>query len=203
MITFVTLRDVWSKLSQESLERVFSDWEMMIGFEAELTSEEIHIAADVAEVEQVMDCEKVVIATRIEGTCEGPIYFAFPSALAMEVVGEVLMIPEQARAAKVAEGLGESEIEAFREMANLLCGSSNMVFQALEKNLRISQSVDHLEVWGGQETENIMAAKIPDDRMVYIERGVVVGGTPFKIIQMLPFDVAFAITAAFEEPEAA
>ena len=149
MITFVTLRDVWSRLSQESLERVFSDWEMMIGFEAELTSEEIHIAADVAEVEAVMDCDKVVIATRIEGTCEGPIYFAFPSTLAMEIVGEVLMIPEQARAAKVEEGLGESEIEAFREMANLLCGSSNMIFQGLEKNLRISQSVDHLQVWGG------------------------------------------------------
>ena len=119
---------------------------------------------------------------------------AFPNTLVIEVIADLLMIPEPARITKAKEGLSENDVEAFREMANLLCGSWNRIFQDFERDLRISQSVD--DRWTG-EKDGALTSCFGEGRVAYVAFEVDCARVP--AIMALPFGVAVDLAEFYAE----
>lgn len=199
MITIIKLHELFANLAAKGMKQVFSDWEMLVGFEATSESTLIQIAESVDAVEPLLGGTHVAVETKVtrdEGAV-GSIYFAFPNSLVIEVIADLLMIPESARAAKAVDGLSENDVEAFQEMANLLCGSWNRVFQDLERDLRISQSVDDLKVWTGSKESSALTACVGSDRIAYVPLEVSCQGSQFPSLIVMPLQVAIAVAERF------
>lgn len=199
MITIVKLQSLFGDLSPRGMEQVFTDWEMLVGFDAKAKCAPIALASGPAEVNAQLDPSHVVVETQIQKNDAGfgRIYFAFPNDMVIDIIGEVLMIPDSAKEEKARSGLSENDIETFQEMANLLCGSWNRVFQNLERNLRISQSVDDLIVSPSSGSESALVQRVPDGRVTWIETSVTSGDKTYPSMIVLPFDVALAIAEEF------
>ncbi|MEM8712216.1 MAG: hypothetical protein AAGG01_14800 [Planctomycetota bacterium] len=199
MITIVKLRELFGNLSPRGMEQVFTDWEMLFGFGAKTECEPIAIAGSVEEIKDEIGEQHIVIETQIEKNeiGFGPIYFGFPNSMVMEIIGEVLMIPADVREEKARSGLSKNDIETFQEMANLLCGSWNRVFQDLERNLRISQSVEDLKVSPTVGSKNALVERIPEGRLAWVRSQVVTESATFPALIALPFEVALAIAEEF------
>jgi len=148
------------------MKDVFKDWETMVGFSAEIDTKEVHVGNGGSNLSPVLEEPHLVVTTQMLGSFQGPVYFAFPCQLAIRIIADVLMIPEQAQQDRTDACLDEVELEAFKEMANLLCGTSNLFFQKAGGDQRISQSVDHLKVWASPQGTCTMAENIPDERVV-------------------------------------
>lgn len=199
MITIIKLRDLFADLSKKGMAQVFADWEMLVGFTATSVAEAILIGDQSKVAADLIDKKHLVVETQVEKGDHGvgSIYFAFPNALVLEIIADLLMIPEPAREAKAREGLSEIEIEAFMEMANLLCGSWNRVFQELERNLRISQSVDDLKVWTGENGNGVLETCVKDGRVAYVLLEVDCAGKSHPALLILPLDVAIDVAKEF------
>lgn len=195
MITLVKLQALFSDLGPKAMQQVLSDWETMVGFEASADLAPIRIIGGAAEVAGNVDEKHVLIETHVViGEDDlGPIYIVFSNALVVEIIADLLMIPEAGKAAKAEAGLSESDLEAFQEMANLLCGSWNRVFQEQERELRISQSVDDLKVISEAEDSTPLLSRAGDGRMAWIDTKVEAGGKSFPSLILLPFEVAIAV----------
>ena len=203
MITFPTLRQLWSRLSEESLLRVFGDWEVMIGLEATIGATEVHLIDEFASVRELLGTPNVIVSTRVEGICDGPIFYAFPMALALEIIGDVMMIPKASRAEKATSELAEHEVEALQEMANLMCGSSNMAFQHLKHDFRVSQKVEHLKIWNGGTECDGLDEILPDDRTLFVQREIELEDSRHPMLIMLPLELATDVAAKFFPEKAA
>lgn len=199
MITIIKLRELFARLAEKGMAQVFADWEMLVGFEASSDAEAIQIGPDIGTVAEGLDKKHLVVETKVEkgSASMGSIFFAFPNTLVIEVIADLLMIPEPARLTKAKEGLSENDVEAFREMANLLCGSWNRIFQEFERDLRISQSVDDLKVWTGDNGEGALTSCFGDGRVAYVTLEVDCAGKPFPALMVLPFDVAISVAEEF------
>lgn len=199
MITIVKLRELFGNLSPRGMEQVFTDWEMLFGFGAKTECEPVAIAGSVKEIKDEIGEQHIVIETQIEKNEVGfgPIYFGFPNSMVMEIIGEVLMIPADVREEKARSGLSKNDIETFQEMANLLCGSWNRVFQDLERNLRISQSVEDLKVSPTVGSKNALVERIPEGRLAWVRSEIVTEDATFPALIALPFEVALAIAEEF------
>ncbi len=195
MITLVKLQALFADLGPKAMQQVFSDWEMLVGFEATASLEPVHIISGVAEVADKIDDSHILIETHvvIDESDLGPVYIVFSNALVVEIIADLLMIPANSKAAKVESGLSEGDLEAFQEMANMLCGSWNRVFQEQEKNLRVSQSVDDLNVVATMEGTTPMLGRVKEGRMAWIETTVVVGDGSYPSLLLFPFEVAIGI----------
>ena len=181
------------------MEQVFTDWEMLVGFGAKAECAPIVIASGTAEIAKHMDAQHVVVETQVEKneTGFGQIFFVFPNEMVIEIIGEVLMIPDSAKEEKARSGLSKNDIETFQEMANLLCGSWNRVFQDLERNLRISQSVDDLKVSTSTASKSAIVSRIPEGRVAWVNTKVVAGAKTYPAMIVLPFSVALAVAEEF------
>lgn len=199
MITIVKLQNLFGDLSPRGMEQVFTDWEMLVGFGAKAECAPIVIASGAAEIDKHMDSNHVVIETQIEknNVGFGHIYFVFPNSMVIEIIGEVLMIPDSAKEEKAKSGLSKNDIETFQEMANLLCGSWNRVFQDLERNLRISQSVDDLKVSPSNGSKSALLSRIPEGRVAWVDTKVQAGDKTYPAMIVLPFSVALAVAEEF------
>ena len=199
MITIIKLQELFGQLASRGMTQVFSDWEMLVGFEAQAEPDRIKIGASAEDAAQLIDAKHLVVGTQVEQGEEtlGSIYFAFPNTLVVEVIADLLMIPESARATKAEVGLSENDIEAFREMANLLCGSWNRVFQELERDLRISQSVDDLEVWTEGKGAAVPLAGIEGGRVAYMPVSVRCAEAELAALIVIPFDVTIRLAEQF------
>lgn len=199
MITIVKLQNLFGDLSPRGMEQVFTDWEMLVGFAAKAECAPIVIASGAAEINKHIDSQHVVIETQVEKNEAGfgPIFFAFPNELVIEVIGEVLMIPESTKEDKARSGLSKNDIETFQEMANLLCGSWNRVFQDLKRNLRISQSVDDLKISPSTASKSALVSRIPEGRVAWVKTDVVAAGKTYSAMIVLPFSVALAVAEEF------
>lgn len=199
MITIIKLRDLFADLSKKGMEQVFADWEMLVGFTATSVAEAIQIGEQARVAADLIDKKHLVVETQVEKGDHGigSIYFAFPNALVVEIIADLLMIPESARETKAREGLSENDVEAFQEMANLLCGSWNRVFQELERDLRISQSVEDLKVWTGENGNGVLDSCVEPGRVAYVPLEVDCAGKSHPALIVLPLDVAIDVAEEF------
>lgn len=199
MITIIKLQELFGDLSPRGMDQVFVDWNMLVGFNAEAECGRIAVAADSKEADWHLDSQHVIVETQIQKGEEsfGKIFYGFPNDLVIEVLGEVLMIHEEAKKEKTRSGLSPNDIETFQEMANLLCGSWNRVFQDLESSLRISQSVDDLIVSHSVGSKSALVRRVPDGRVAWLEAKVTTDLKTHQVVIVLPFDVALAVTAEF------
>ena len=199
MITLKKLKDLLTRLTERNMEQVFADWEMLVGFQATAEDQKVHLADGPAEVCEALQVPHLVVETLIQGQgeCNGPIFFAFPTPLVVEVIADLTMIPEGAKEAKAQGKLGDDDLEAFREMANLLCGSSNQVFEKLQRNVRISQGVEHLKVWSNESNTNTLSTCLPEERLSYVTMRVESGGKEFPMLEVIPFRVALGLAKQF------
>lgn len=199
MITIVDLRDLFRDLAPRGYAQVFEDWAMLAGFEAKAECGDARLADSMAAVAGELDPRHCVIETcvEVEDRVTGKIYFAFPNTLVIDLLGELLMLSDSAREERRKKGLFAADIEAFQEMANMLCGSWNRVFQQVDRALRVSQSVDHLKLWcGGDGVDKPTGPdafdECPDEgRMIYLP--IEVGCEDRKHLSVLTLSLPVAI----------
>ncbi len=199
MITIVKLQHLFGDLSPRGMEQVFTDWEMLVGFAAKAECSPIVIASGAPELSESLAKQHTVIETQIEKDEAGfgQIFFAFPNTLVIDIIGDVLMMPEDVKEEKVKSGLSKNDIETFQEMANLLCGSWNRVFQDLERSLRISQSVEDLKVTPTNGSKVALTERVPEGRVAWVDTKVTAGDKVYDAMIVLPFDVALAVADEF------
>jgi len=199
MITIVKLRELFGSLSPKGREQVFTAWESLFGFAAKAECQPIEIASGVGEITDRIHPQHIVVETLIQKNDVGfgPIYFAFTNHMVIEIIGDVLMIPDEAKAEKAKSGLSNNDIETFGEMANLLCGSWNRIFQDLERNLRVSQSVDDLKVSPSVGNKSALESRVPEGRITWVSSPVTAGDATYECLIILPFEVALAVAEEF------
>ena len=80
-----------------------------MGFGAEAECQPIVIAESAEKINERLDPKHVVVETRVEKNEAGfgHIYFAFPNELVIEIIGDVLMIPDSAKEEKARSGLSD------------------------------------------------------------------------------------------------
>jgi CheY-specific phosphatase CheX len=151
------------KLSEKMLAAVAKDWQEMIGIELQIERDGSAIPGGTAELAGKLGGTCLAVETQITGDLQGPVHIVFSRPLVARVVGAMVMLPEGAIEEKEKNGLEDSDLEAFQEMANLLCGSCNNLFQELGRNVRVSQAVEDLQVHEGELTKEGM---LPEGELV-------------------------------------
>ncbi len=134
-----------ARLTHRMLSEVADDWQEMLGIQ--LATELFGVCTGSGDaMAKAVPGRVVVIETQITGDAEGSVHFVFTEVFAARVVGTMVMLPESTIKEKEENGLEESDLEAFQEMANLLCGTCNNLFQKLGRKIRVSQAVEDLKV---------------------------------------------------------
>ena len=177
----------------QSMTQVYADWEMMTG--ATLSPK----AASATVVDRpkylgaglVKAC--VLARTQVLGRCEGPLLFLFPTTIAARIVGHLVMLPPEVIDEKEDDELSDSDVEAFQEMVNLMCGSTNNVYQERWKDLRVSQDVAHLQVELHTPGDASTFRELPDGPMALVRIAVEMDGKSFPTALALPLDLALEI----------
>ena len=199
MITILKLRDLLAHLSKKGMGQVFADWRMLVGFTATSEVEAIQIGNNAEEAAEQIDAKHLVVKTQVEkGTGGlGPIYFALPNAFVVEALAGILEIPEDTRAAKASEGFTEEDLEAFQEIANLLCASWNRVLDDLGPDLRVSQSADHLKVLVGDADGGALGACVEEGRVAFVTLKVGCAGKEHTVLLLIPLEAAIGLAEEF------
>ena len=199
MLTIIKLRDLFSDLSSRGMAQVFADWESLLGIQAKSDADAIRIAGSVDEVAGLVERPHTVVETQIQRGRQdlGPIYFVFPNSFVLELIAEVLMISDGAKQARAAVRLSETDAGTFREMANLLCGSWNQVFEDLDRDLRMSQSFGDLSVRPGEPSAHVLADVASEGRLAYVPLDVEVNGAKYEALFAVPFEVAVGVAEEF------
>lgn len=146
--------DFIATLVERSMTEVFDDWQTMIDARFTVVGTRRVDVDGKSFVASARNRPTIVLETRVEGSCEGELYIGFTEAMVVNVVGPMVMLSPESMKEKETTGMDEMDREAFQEMGNLLCGSSNKVFQELGRDLRVSQSVDDLKLHSSRDTED-------------------------------------------------
>lgn len=168
------------KLTERMLGDVASDWQEMIGIDLSMKVGS-SCAGGADDLAKVMPGKVIVIETQVSGDAEGHVFFVFSETFAARVVGTMIMLPEGTIKEKEDNGLEESDLEAFQEMANLLCGTCNNLFQKLDRKIRVSQAVEDLHV---HQLELPGDGLFPDGDMVGVEVEFSLGDRSFPAMQI-------------------
>lgn len=177
------------------LQQGLQDWAQMTGMVVETGDAKVQNLAKRAQIETTITGPVMLIETRVEGRCEGPFFFVFPNALAALAVGKFVMLPPEVVKEKAKSGLDATDVEAFKELSNLLCGSSNNVLARLQPGLRLSQGVAHLKVQSAMPDLKARIGEIPDAETACVACTVKVDGEPFTVFQLLPLSLARTMLA--------
>lgn len=176
------------------LQQALTDWAQMTGLTVETGDAKVQNIKR-AQIETTVTGPVMMIETKVEGRCEGPFFFVFPNALAATAVGGLVMLAPGVVEQKAKTGLDDADVEAFKELANLLCGSSNNVLARLQPGLRLSQGVAHLKVRSGIPDLKPHIAEIPDGETACIACSVKVAGQAYTVHQLLPLALARSMLA--------
>ncbi len=201
MLTLIKLQTLFKDLARKGMTQVFEDWETLVGFSAASEAGPIRVAESLHALLPEMPERHLIVETCLEkgDDLAGPVYFVFPGAFVLEVVAEMMMLPDAAKEEKARVGMNESDIEAFREMANLLCGSWNRSIGIAERDLKISQSVDHLKIWQSLDGVDALTSAIPDGRAAWIHLDVSAAGEHYDAFMILSVSVALTIAEVLLE----
>ncbi|MCP3986289.1 MAG: hypothetical protein GY723_18065 [bacterium] len=178
-----------AKLTARMLGDVAKDWREMIGIDLSMESSG-SCAGGPDDLAKAMPGKVVMIETQITGDAEGPVHFIFTEAFAARVVGTMVMLPEGTIKEKEENGLEESDLEAFQEMANLLCGTCNTLFQKLERQIRVSQAVEDLHVF---QLELPGDGHFPANDLVGVQVEFGLDGRKFPAMQVFSSDLGAAL----------
>ena len=195
MTAVVGLVGKLKNLSLSMLRQALSDWAQMASLAVETIDGKVQNLAKRPQVEAALQGPVILIETRVEGRNEGPCFFVFPLALAAHAVGKFVMLPDEVIAARAASGLDETDLSAFRELANLLCGSSNNVMAQALPGQRLSQSVDALRVWQALPDVKAQIEHLPEAELACVAVSVKVDGTAYTVHQLLPLALARTMLA--------
>lgn len=195
MTAVVGLVGKLKNLSLSMLRQALSDWAQMASLTIEVGDAKVQSLSKRAQIATTIQGPAVVVQTRFEGKAEAPCFFVFPVALAATAVGKFIMLPDGEIATKARQGLAPSDLEAFKEMANLLCGSSNGVISKMVPGLRLSQSVDALRVSAAMPDINARLEDFPESDIACVSAEVKAEGQTFAVHQVLPLAQARAILA--------
>ncbi|MBL8749460.1 MAG: hypothetical protein JNK78_09885 [Planctomycetes bacterium] len=177
------------------LQQALTDWAQMTGLTVETGDAKVQNLAKRAQIEATITGAVMLVETKVEGRCEGPYFFVFPNALAAAAVGGLVMLAPGVVEQKAKTGLDDADVEAFKELANLLCGSSNNVLARLQPGLRLSQGVAHLKVRSGIPDLKVHIGEIPDGETACIACSVKVAGQAYTVHQLLPLALARSMLA--------
>lgn len=172
-----------------ALRCAFDDWAQLIGFEARVEDVRVFAVRDGDLIRRARE-GRVSMTTRIEGEYVGPIEFVFPRELVERAASLALMIPYDPETSRFAWG-GESELDSAHELMNLFCGSLTRSLQQQGKELRVSQSVDHLDV--RTPIDPVLPCR---DRVAVMRFEVDVAGDPLRVICLLGESSLSALGAA-------
>ena len=163
---------------------------MQLGLQLEATSSDGAFVHELAEWRPTWNAQRtLLLTTRIEGSCEGPFHLLFPEELGWELVKAV----SQPEAALAPEGMDATQLEVFKEMMNLLCGSYNSLFGHLNRALRVSQAEGDLCIHA------LPANATLEGDLEHVDRGLAISCTmaqaerSFEILQLMPIPLARAI----------
>ena len=172
--------------------RVFGDWHEMVGSEIGIGRVGITDVKNAGSPVRCVGASGVFIGTRIDGGVEGPLYIGFPLEVVAAVLASLLMLPDDMVAQKCKEGLDDDDLAAFREMANLLCGTCNIVLESSQ--MRVSQAVEDLMVWPAGDPE--AAKTIDHEEYVVVSLAAEAAGGIHVIQIVLPPEIATALADA-------
>ena len=175
------------------LQQALADWGQMTGMLTEIADAKVQNLSRGAPLETTVAGPVMLVETRVEGRCEGPFYFVFPMSLAAHAVGKFVMLAPAVIQAKASSGLDATDIEAFKELANLMCGSSNNVLAKMQPGLRLSQSVDHLKVRSAMPDVRACSSELPNTDLACVASTAKVDGQAFTTFQLLPLTLARAM----------
>ena len=189
MISIEAVESAIGELTRTALSAALNDWEIQVGFNSQVGDPRAELIRGPEKLTEVWSNRPhLKVRTRVEGAAEGDVTLYFSIESAWPLLRDVLCLPESAEPETL---LDEGQLEAFGEMMNLLCGSSNTVYTQF--GLRFSQSVDHLsveqhETW---EEDDIGGLSVV---MPYL----VDGCEPSEILQVMAFPLARKIAIAVQ-----
>lgn len=195
MTAVIGLPGKLKNLSLAMLRQALADWAQMANLTITVVDAKVQSLSKRAQIGTTIQGPSIVVQTRFEGRCEAPCFFVFPIALAATAVGRFVMLPDGEIAAKATRGLDATDLEAFQEMANLLCGSSNGVISQLLPGLRLSQSVDALRVHAAMPDVTARIDDFPEGDLACVAVAVEAEGRTFTLHQLLPLAQARSMLA--------
>ncbi len=179
-------------ICQKAIRRVFTDWEEMVNADISLKGSKAQEATGQAGIPSPSERMNLFVETQVEGAHEDIMFFVFPIELGMRLIGSMIMLPEDVIQEKMAEPLSKNDLDAFKELANLMCGSSNNAFQSLGIPMRVSQSVNHLSVHSQAKGEAVPSS-VPDSELLILDHQVQAKGEAYSLLQVLPKALGIAI----------
>lgn len=184
------------RFTEIAVKKGLEDWETQIEFASSIGEGRVSVARSAEEVDAFWSREAYLeVTTEVQRSAEGALRWFFSMESAWPIVREALCMPPSAELGE--DGiLTDAQLDAFKEMMNLLCGSANAVYQQF--GMQLSQSVDSLSVVQREPgaPENI--------RGLVITMPYSIDGTESReIIQVLAAPVAIAIAEAVHSNGAA
>lgn len=195
MTAVVGLVGKLQQLSLAMLKQALEDWAQMANLQVAVADAKVQNVAKREQLAKTLTGPVILIETRVEGRCEGPCFFVFPLPMAATAVGKFVMLPEDAIAKKSAQGFDDTDLEAFREMANLLCGSSNNVIAKQVSGVRLSQNVAALRVEQGLPDITQVFASLPATDIACVVATVQLEGKPYTALHLMPLAVTRTMLA--------
>ncbi|MBL9076345.1 MAG: hypothetical protein JNL08_02505 [Planctomycetes bacterium] len=178
------------QLSLAMMKRGLDDWSQMAALSVETTDAKVQNVGKRDQLEKMIPGPVILIETRVDGRVTGPCFFVFPVAMAANAAGKFVLLPDNAIAAKMKNGLDEADLEAFREMANLLCGSSNNALTQLVQGVRLSQSVDALRVQQALPGVAGLFDRLPEADIAAVALSVKLEGQAYTVHHLMPLALA-------------
>ena len=180
------------KLSEKALRQVICDWDEMFGVNCSMQKSTVGELDAPDKLELPSTVSNLFVETRVQGDCEGTLFYVFPVEFAVELICSMIMLPKDVAQEKIQEGLGRNDLDAFKEISNLMFGSCNNVFQRSAASLRVSQNVDHLKIH--VHDGNDRPDSFPTSAVVSIEFEVKGENGPLKIYQVMPEELAASLS---------
>ena len=136
------LQEILSGVLRRCLDEGFEDWRRLTGDDARIEGVDLRPGTDPGPPEAWS------IDRRLLGSPHPTSRLVFPKPLALGFVASAIGLPDSRLREKVAEPPSPEDLRAFREFANILCGSSNRVCEERGATARYSQQVDEIQVRG-------------------------------------------------------
>jgi len=133
--------DTLESLCEKILSKAFEDWAELIEAPIEVNG----LSAATLETDAQLDSSAMLLKTSVEGDWNGTVQLLFPPKFVLTLAGKKRELPDSAVEQKLSSGPDDDDLVVFAELANLLCRSSNSVFESLDKNVRFSLDPDQLQ----------------------------------------------------------
>ena len=173
-------------------EHAFRDWSEMFGFEANALAAQVRrLEFSEAMLKRIVG-KGVFVGTKAEGKSinsagdvSSSIIFVFPNEFVGAAITAAMMIPPSDL--PTADPENQVHIETTQELMNLFCGSATASLEKTKKRLRISQSVDDLNI---KISEVVNDESLEDTGIICVSVNVQAGEIPGKAWCLIPDSLA-------------